>query len=182
MATNSTASPTEGQNPKRVDFSTDAIQTKSGDEARPSSRQWISHSKKNQTNLDEVIVDTRARRHAAIFQRPHAVLFETHDDSNESGVAITSRTSSNTSSQKDAKDSEERSTGNVAKQLRRLDLFVDVLWVGIIANLSGTFGEQAFSNSGVRTSSAVIEFILLFLPIWRIWDHLRSYTTQFYLE
>lgn len=180
-----TSTPLSGeQPPKRVDFGGDAIQTRScnDEEAEPNSRRWISNSSRNQTNLEDVVVDIRARRHATLFRRPQALLYKAAEDSSEKGSLVASRTSSNTSSQKDAKDSEERATGDIPKQLKRLDLFVDVLWVGIIANLSTTFGEQAFTDSGVKTSSAMIEFILLFLPIWRIWDYLRAYTSHYYLD
>lgn len=143
-----------GERPtKRVDFGGDTIQTLSRDEEEPNGRRWISSSSRNQTNLAEVVVDTRSRAHANIFRRPRALLYKPIDD--EKASPAVSRTSSNTSSKKD--DSEERSTGNIPKQLKRLDLFVDVLWVGIIANLSGTFGDQAFTDSGVETSSAIIE-------------------------
>jgi hypothetical protein len=49
-------------------------------------------------------------------------------------------------------------------------LFIDLIWVGIMANLSGTFGEQAFGeNTGLTIGEATGEFSLLFIPIWRMW-------------
>jgi low temperature requirement protein LtrA len=63
-----------------------------------------------------------------------------------------------------------------------LDLFVDLVWVGIIANLSRTFSEQAFTESGIGIGPALLEFVLLFIPIWRIWDHLRAFCINFYVD
>jgi low temperature requirement protein LtrA len=79
-------------------------------------------------------------------------------------------------------DGQERSTDNIPKQRSRMDLFVDLIWVGIIANLSGTFGKQAYADSGVGIGIAVTEFVLLFIVIWRVWDNLRVYTTQFFVD
>lgn len=155
MPTLSTTPSTAGQPPEGLQLSGDASRTRSNKEAEPSSRRWIFNSGRNQTNLVGVEVDTRAKSNANIFRRPQALLHKLIEDEKDS--LLVSTTTSNSSGQRDAKDSEERSAGNIPKQLKRLDLFVDVLWVGIIANLSGTFGEQAFTDSGVETGSAVIE-------------------------
>jgi len=39
-----------------------------------------------------------------------------------------------------------------------------------------TFSDQAFRESGVSSGASTLEFILLFVPVWRIWDHLRAIT------
>lgn len=93
---------------------------------------------------------------------------------------ITRETTENSASS--FRDSEERSSDNLRKQLSRLDLFVDLVWVGIIANISSTFSEVAFSGEPDATGTAVLEFILLFLPIWRLWDSLRVYCVNYYTE
>lgn len=165
---------------KRVDFVQDAIERAPQEDIDPSSQRWISSNSRSRTNLDDVVVDSRPVRHNQIFKRPRALLYQTVHDGKEKdadGSEPPSRTSS-----RDARDSEERSTDDVPKQLRRIDLFVDLVWVGIIANLSGTYGEQAFTNSGVDSGLAVLEFVLLFFPIWRVWDDLRSYTSHHYVE
>jgi low temperature requirement protein LtrA len=77
-------------------------------------------------------------------------------------------------------DREERSS--IFVQLSRLDLFIDLIWVGIIGNLSATYSEQAFGDSGVSIGLSFLEFILLFLPIWRVWDNLRDYCINFYTD
>lgn len=64
----------------------------------------------------------------------------------------------------------------------RLDLFVDLIWVGIIANLSGNFGEQAYQDSEIGVGIAVAEFVMLFIVIWRVWDNLRVYTSSFFVD
>ncbi len=79
-------------------------------------------------------------------------------------------------------DAEERSSDNIPKVRSRLDLFVDLIWVGIIANLSGNFGDQAFSDSGVSIGIALVEFALLFITIFRVWDNLRVYTSSFFVD
>jgi low temperature requirement protein LtrA len=75
---------------------------------------------------------------------------------------------------------DERSTDNVLVQLARVDLFIDLIWVGIVANLSGTYGEQSFTDSGIGVGTATLEYILLFMPVWRLWDCLRDFGSNFY--
>jgi low temperature requirement protein LtrA len=54
------------------------------------------------------------------------------------------------------------------------------VWVGIIANLSHTYSTLAFTDNGLSPGIAFLEFLLLFIPIWRVWDHLRSFSSNFY--
>ena len=56
------------------------------------------------------------------------------------------------------------------------------MWVGIVANLSATFSEQAFTDSGVGIGPALLEFLLLFVPIWRVWDHLRAFCISYFVD
>ncbi|KAG0649028.1 hypothetical protein D0Z07_4880 [Hyphodiscus hymeniophilus] len=91
--------------------------------------------------------------------------------------SISSRRSSNTEN-----DAEERSSDNIPKVRSRLDLFVDLIWVGIIANLSGNFETQAYEENGTGVGTALAVFILLFIPIWRVWDNLRLYTSSFFID
>jgi low temperature requirement protein LtrA len=81
-----------------------------------------------------------------------------------------SRELSDISSESGDSGKEERSTDDAIKQYGRVDLFIDLIWVGIIANISASFGEQAFGeNTGLSIGEAVGEFCLLFVPIWRLW-------------
>lgn len=88
------------------------------------------------------------------------------------------KTESNSSSRR----RQERSTDSIIIQLARLDLFIDIIWVGIVANLSATYGEQVFADSGIRIGEAVLEYVLLFMPVWRLWDSLRDYASNFYKD
>jgi len=168
----------------RVEFSREATRDSNPEEtSEPSQSRFISQSGRKFTDIDEIPIDSRAFKHAQIIKRPRALQYASSENSSEKGSNTPTRLISNTSSQRDAKDAEERSDGGIPKQLNRLDLFVDLIWVGIIANLSATFSEQAFSpDSGVDIGLSIIEFILLFLPIWRVWDSLRSYTSHYYLD
>lgn len=148
--------------------------TKSTSKQNPTRR-----PKRSQTNLDEVQIESRIFKHAHIIRRPRALQYYHPEDGNPVSPWTEQRTERSVSSTKDS-NREERSTDNLFKQLSRLDLFVDLVWVGIIANLSHTFGEQAFSDSGTGIGSALLEFMLLFLPIWRLWDQLRSFGSNFY--
>jgi hypothetical protein len=128
-------SPTEA--PNRVAFSPDTISPSAAPDSEPDpeKRQFVSSSSRNRTNLDEVIIETRPYRHAQIFKRPRALQFCTSDES-EGGSSTTTKVNSHSSS-RDERDSENRSTEDISKQLDRIDLFLDLIWVGIIANISG---------------------------------------------
>lgn len=65
--------------------------------------------------------------------------------------------------------------------IERLDLFIDLLWVGIISNISEHFFEQSFSG-GVESGRALIEFFLLFLPAWGIWSELQMFLSSYYMD
>ncbi|KAF4634219.1 hypothetical protein G7Y89_g3890 [Cudoniella acicularis] len=146
---------------------------------------WISRGNRSRTNLDEVLIEFRAQKHSEFIRRPRAhqyiELSKTNSNSSSSGQQASRETTHSSSSTSDL-EGEKRSSDSIIKQLSRLDLFVDLVWVGIIANLSATFIAQAFTNSGIDIGLAFLEFILLFIPIWRIWDHLRAYCIDFYTD
>jgi low temperature requirement protein LtrA len=131
--------------------------------------------------------ESRAFSHSYLFRRPRALHYKRLDDdspatpltsrSRTSTVSSASKTSNNTED-----DTTERSTDDITKQRSRLDLFVDLIWVGIIANLSENFGAQAYEESGVGIGIATAEFILLFIVIWRVWDNLRVYMSAFFID
>lgn len=62
----------------------------------------------------------------------------------------------------------------------RVDLFIDLVWVGIISNISEHFYNRQFGADAV--TGAITEFILLFLPAWRIWSALQAFLSSFYME
>lgn len=154
-------------------------------ESEPDRNRFIHSSRRHRTNLNDIEIESRAFRHAQMFRRPKALHYRSLDDDSPISPATTrsristvsSRTSSNTED-----EGEERSTDNLPKQRSRLDLFVDLIWVGIIANISENFGTQAFEDSEVGIGTATAVFILLFIVIWRVWDNLRVYTSQFFID
>jgi hypothetical protein len=125
-------------------------------------------------------IEYRVFQHAYMIRRPRALLFYNPSISGSStpveGKSLSrepsrmARETSNISSGSGDSEKEERSTDDAIKQYERVDLFIDLIWVGIIANLSASFGEQAFGeNTGLSIGEAVGEFCLLFIPIWRLW-------------
>lgn len=63
----------------------------------------------------------------------------------------------------------------------RFELFIDLIWVGIISNLAEHFSDQAFgSNSTIPIGTDVFEFILLFLIAWRIWKDLQEFMSKYH--
>jgi low temperature requirement protein LtrA len=181
-------------------------------DAEPEAHRFIQSSRRSKTEMHKVKVERRPMHHKHIFRRPRALQYKTFKEEQEgqeeqegaapsnspSASTSTSRSNSISASRSNsitaarsasvstlgakAHEGEERSTHNVAKQRSRLDLFVDLIWVGIIANLSATFGDQSFSDSGIGIGWAYMEFMLLFIVIWRVWDSLRVYTSHFFID
>ncbi len=131
-------------------------------------------------------IESRVFKHAYMIRRPRALLFYNPSISGSStpveGKSLSrepsrmSRESSKISSGSGDSEREERSTDDAIKQFERVDLFIDLIWVGIIANLSRSFDEQAFGeNTGLTIGEAVGEFCLLFIPIWRLWYILMKF-------
>lgn len=62
----------------------------------------------------------------------------------------------------------------------RFELFIDLIWVGIIGNLAEHFGDQAFSvDSQFEIGRAIFEFMILFLIAWRIWKYLQEFMSKY---
>lgn len=139
--------------------------------------QWLARTNRTHTNPQDTVVESRPFRHAHVLRRPHTMQHYNSREGSSSSASL-SKTESNGSKV----SREGRSTDNVLVQLARIDLFIDLIWVGIVANLSATLGEQLFSNRGVSIGEAIMEYILLFLPVWRIWDSLREYGSNFYKD
>ena len=65
--------------------------------------------------------------------------------------------------------------------LGRFELFIDLIWVGIISNLAEHFSDQVFqSESTFSVEDAVFEFIILFLIAWRIWKDLQEFMGRYH--
>jgi hypothetical protein len=142
-------------------------------EPEPTTRRWVRRGTVQ-------TIESRVFQHAYMIRRPRALHFYNPSISGSSTPleqslsrepSRISREPSNISNGGSTdSEKEERSTDDAVKQYERVDLFIDLIWVGIIANLSGTFGEQAFGeNTGLTIGEATGEFSLLFIPIWRMW-------------
>jgi low temperature requirement protein LtrA len=70
----------------------------------------------------------------------------------------------------------------VARQRERQDLFVDLIWVGIIGNLSEVFSSLNFSEGDSQPGRAILVFTLVFLPSWRIWNAMREFLNNYYMD
>lgn len=69
---------------------------------------------------------------------------------------------------------------NPIVEKRRFELFIDLIWVGIIGQLSETFSEDAYSpESDASTGQALGNFIITFLIAWRMWKFLQEFMNKY---
>ena len=65
--------------------------------------------------------------------------------------------------------------------LGRFELFIDLIWVGIISNLAEHFSDQSFgTDSRLSAGDAFLEFIVLFVIAWRIWKDLQEFMGKYH--
>lgn len=65
--------------------------------------------------------------------------------------------------------------------LGHFELFIDLIWVGIISNLAENFSDHAFgSESKFTVGESVFEFVVLFLIAWRIWKDLQEFMSRYH--
>ncbi|KAI5963770.1 uncharacterized protein KGF55_002650 [Candida pseudojiufengensis] len=57
----------------------------------------------------------------------------------------------------------------------RTELFLDLLYVGLIANLAGEATEEA-------NGLALLKYFLFFMPIWTVWADIKDFTNYYYNE
>lgn len=57
----------------------------------------------------------------------------------------------------------------------KTELFLDLMYVGIIANLAGSASERA-------NGAALLEYVLLFTPAWMVWADIKDFTNYYYNE
>ncbi|TVY87012.1 hypothetical protein LAWI1_G008108 [Lachnellula willkommii] len=223
-------SPDSPRNDRNVGFEEENLPLSHGS-STSTGHKWISRA--NRSRTDVAHVESRAFRHTSIIKRPQALHYKRIDDPNSNGLPLLERKltkARSNSSGSSGGDEEERSTDDLLKQISRLDLFVDLVWIGnlpkkqdafssggvgsflnvswiisikvrltlylldsqsstdlmsdcpVVANLSATFSGQAFTDSGVGIGPAILEFMLLFVPIWRTWDHLRAFCINFFVD
>lgn len=80
-----------------------------------------------------------------------------------------------------SEEPERRSTDFIDTQRERLELFIDLLFVGVITNISEHYFTQAYSEGG-SPGNAIGEFVLLFLPTWRIFSELQMFLSSYYMD
>ncbi|KAI9721905.1 MAG: hypothetical protein M1828_005000 [Chrysothrix sp. TS-e1954] len=151
------------------------------------------HKRRRQTNLSNAPKDTHYVAHKFYIRRPRALQYfyqgelieagdaSRVDDLSEAPSRKASRSVSQNSTAPEEEESEARSTETVNKQRERLELFIDLLFVGIISNISEHFFDQAFTP-GARIGRATYEFLLLFLPTFRFWNVLQQFLSSYFLD
>ena len=70
---------------------------------------------------------------------------------------------------------------SIEKQRDRMDLFIDLIWVGIISNVSELYSSEAFKPNKSTPGGAFLLFMLVFFPTWRIWNGLREIMNNYYM-
>ncbi len=60
-----------------------------------------------------------------------------------------------------------------------LNLFIDLLWAGIISNISENFVNSAF-DPGSSWGLAFMEFAILLLTAFKMWNYLRKFLNSFF--
>lgn len=75
----------------------------------------------------------------------------------------------------------DHSIDNPMVEKHRFELFIDLIWVGIIGNLTDHYSEQAFtSESRYTVGQALGEAIVLFLIAVRLWKNLQEFMTKYH--
>ena len=129
---------------KIVAFEEDTSRQMSASDSEPTSYRWLSAFNRRTTYHNvEPPAQSRAFYHAYIIKRPRALQFYNPDISgagesveerltdHERGTLRRERSGISNTSTIDS-EKEERSTDNAVKQYERVDLFIDLIWVGII--------------------------------------------------
>jgi low temperature requirement protein LtrA len=128
-------------------------------------------------------------RHNYVISRPRALqysyrskLISTGDEAGANpGLLTNERTPDGIAEPNALTPRAPRAREDIEKHRERLDLFIDLIWVGIISNLSEAF-SYFFYEAGNNAGEATLLFILLFLPSWRIWNFLREFLNSFYQD
>jgi low temperature requirement protein LtrA len=60
-----------------------------------------------------------------------------------------------------------------------LNLFIDLLWVGIVSNISSSFVSAAFEPAS-SWGYAFLEFAVLFITAFRFWSYIRKFLNNFF--
>jgi hypothetical protein len=124
-------------------------------------------------------------RHRYIFRRPRALQYTYQSRVLRVGEEETARelnaVLSPTSTEKRGPHISHHHENNlhhaIEKHREHLDLFIDLIWVGIIGHISEVFAQEIFKPGGANPRLAFLYFIVAFLPSWRIWNGVREFLT-----
>ncbi|KAL8950369.1 MAG: hypothetical protein Q9222_003586 [Ikaeria aurantiellina] len=133
---------------------------------------------RRETSLEDTEISPYA--HKYIIKRPVIKEYISHSNSNLHLRPTDSDTlpGAGTSFSPDSKDV---TVDNPIVEKRRFELFIDLIWVGIVGNLAENFSEEAFSEtSDTPVGRAVGNLILLFLTAWRLWKFLQIFMTKYH--
>ncbi|KAF2423690.1 hypothetical protein EJ08DRAFT_652575 [Tothia fuscella] len=70
-------------------------------------------------------------------------------------------------------DGQLRKRSEEERQAGRFELFLDLLYVAILANFAENFAEHV-------TGDGLVKYILIFVPAWHVWSDLREIMNSFY--
>lgn len=130
-------------------------------------------------------------RHRYIFRRPRALQYTYQDHVVRVGeeetaqeldqILSASQDTPTESATQNAGSSTQHLHNAIEKQREHLDLFIDLIWVGIISNISEVYSDELFNEEESRPGRAVLFFAVSFLPTWRIWNGLREFLNNYYM-
>ncbi|KAI9893596.1 MAG: hypothetical protein M1814_006392 [Vezdaea aestivalis] len=155
------------------------VSTDSGnDRVDPDSKAAATHSShrkrrfqitRTKTDLHDVEIADRGFSHKYIIRKPRALQYIY----NGKLVKLSSKMDQvDPSTPGYVEGANLRSTDSAASQRGRLDLFVDLIWVGVIGNLAENYSRLAFESEkeGVQYSDAILAYFVCFVPAWKIWN------------
>ncbi|KAF2095829.1 hypothetical protein NA57DRAFT_58899 [Rhizodiscina lignyota] len=150
------------------------------------------HREVSEEELEHVEVRGIARRF--VVSRPRALQYTYHDQvisnvvrDEEMAFRRSARPELSDLSREDSEESHHHhhhDPGNaegIAKSRERVDLFIDLIWVGIISNLSEVYSALFFDPEQSQ-GLAVGVFIIAFTASWRIWNILREFMSNYYMD
>lgn len=110
-------------------------------------------------------------RHMYIISRPKVIQYA------YKGQIVQSERTSHSNEEDNSVEGIDEAT---ARSRERLDLFIDLIWVGIIGNISEAFSTKAFASEDGSAVDAFVLILLVFLPSWRIWNGVREVLNDYY--
>lgn len=157
-------SPDSPRNNRSVGFEEETLPLSHGS-STSTGHKWVSRAHRSRTDVTHV--ESRAFRHTSIVKRPQALHYKRIDDPNSNGYPLLERKltkAMSNSSESSGGDEEERSTDDLLKQISRLDLFVDLVWIGSKLSIPQKSqdipkNQDALSSGGVGSFLNVSWFV-----------------------